>query len=313
MVNLVPIKIFKEFLNEIFSGNSFFKKIFWVYFFVFLIAPLGYLIRLLYSRTLDLAEFGLIYAILSFLSFISVFNNLGMSQSLIYYIPKYEARKDWDSIRNIVCYSFLFQLILNLIIIVVLFFISSYLAQTYFKYPSAEYILKIFLIVFLGTNMVSSITCLFNGLQKTTQVQFAQFLNHFLILSLSLIIVFFSLSDNLLESFSYIWAFVVIILVFYYFIYFRLAFPVLFEKLPAWNYSQFRSIFSYGFYSFIGQSMQILLLQIDIILITYFLTLESVGLYSNALSILSISTILLSPIIIFFIPMISKYKELKKN
>ena len=77
MGNMVPIKIFKEFLNEVFSGDSFFKKIFWVYFFVFLIAPLGYLIRLLYSRTLDLAEFGLIYAILSFLGFVSVFNNLG--------------------------------------------------------------------------------------------------------------------------------------------------------------------------------------------------------------------------------------------
>ncbi|MCA9496054.1 MAG: hypothetical protein KC589_03865, partial [Nanoarchaeota archaeon] len=58
--------LFKFILRELFKGNSFFKKVFWVYFFVFLVAPLSYLVRVLYSNNLDLADFGLIYSILAF-------------------------------------------------------------------------------------------------------------------------------------------------------------------------------------------------------------------------------------------------------
>ncbi|MCA9496948.1 MAG: oligosaccharide flippase family protein, partial [Nanoarchaeota archaeon] len=274
-------------------------------------APLSYLVRVLYSNNLDLADFGLIYSILAFLAFISMFSDFGLSESLVYYIPKYKLKNDWDSIRNMVFYSLIFQLISTIIIISFLFLFSSYLAANYFKYSSSELILKIFLFTYLGINLTASVKSLFVALQMNISYQFVDFLKYFMIVLFSSLVIFFNLSENLLYIFSLIWAFVHISLVFYYFIYLNFKLPILFDKFPNWNLSLFKKLFFYGFYLLIGNSIMVFLSQVDILMITYFLTLGSVGLYSNALSIQNILALIMTPITLFLIPMVSEYTESK--
>ena len=73
---------------------------FWIYLFTFLAAPLGYLIRILYARTLSVEEFGLIYSIIGFIALISIFNDLGFSETLNYYATRFYEKKQYAKVKG---------------------------------------------------------------------------------------------------------------------------------------------------------------------------------------------------------------------
>ena len=68
------------------------KRLSYVYFFALLVAPLGYLVRILYAKGFTVEEYGTFYALLALFGFLQVFCDLGFSQAIVYFIPKY--RKD---------------------------------------------------------------------------------------------------------------------------------------------------------------------------------------------------------------------------
>ena len=53
-------------------SDKFIRKGFWIYFFMFLIAPLGYIIKMIVSRDLSVEEVGMLYGVISFISLISI-------------------------------------------------------------------------------------------------------------------------------------------------------------------------------------------------------------------------------------------------
>ena len=61
----------------------------WLYFFTFLIAPAGYIIKLIVARELSVEDIGLFYSILWLIGIISTYNDLGLTEALQYYIPHY--------------------------------------------------------------------------------------------------------------------------------------------------------------------------------------------------------------------------------
>lgn len=70
-------------------ADKFVKKGFWIYFFTFLIAPLGYMTKVMISRDLSVEEVGMIYGVMSFLTLLSLYNDLGCTESLNYFLPKH--------------------------------------------------------------------------------------------------------------------------------------------------------------------------------------------------------------------------------
>jgi O-antigen/teichoic acid export membrane protein len=54
--------------NELLQDETLAKKLitkgFWVYFFTFFVAPIGYILRMLVSNTLSVAEVGIFYSVL---------------------------------------------------------------------------------------------------------------------------------------------------------------------------------------------------------------------------------------------------------
>lgn len=57
-------------------SEKFIKKGFWLYFFTFIIAPIGYIVKVMISRDLSVEEVGILYGIISFLMLLSVYNDL---------------------------------------------------------------------------------------------------------------------------------------------------------------------------------------------------------------------------------------------
>jgi O-antigen/teichoic acid export membrane protein len=61
----------KETLSE-----KFIKKGFWLYLFSFIIGPLGYFIKVIISRDLSVEEVGMVYGVISFVTFLAMYNDL---------------------------------------------------------------------------------------------------------------------------------------------------------------------------------------------------------------------------------------------
>ena len=117
-------------------AEKFIKKGFWLYLFSFLVGPLGYVVKIILSNDLTVDEIGLLYGILSLISLLSVYHDLGLTESLNFFLPKFIVQKDWTRFKSLLVYSFIAQFITSTLIGLVLFFSSGYLAEHYFR--SAE-------------------------------------------------------------------------------------------------------------------------------------------------------------------------------
>ena len=81
------------------EAHNFFRKSLWLYFFTFLAAPLGYFIKIIITSGLSVADVGLIYSVLSLVLLLSAYNDLGLTEALNYYLPRYRLEGD-DGMRR---------------------------------------------------------------------------------------------------------------------------------------------------------------------------------------------------------------------
>ncbi|MDO8610907.1 MAG: oligosaccharide flippase family protein, partial [bacterium] len=77
----------KKLTQRIFKGSAI------VLFFAILSSPIGYLLRIFYSQTLSIENFGLLYAVLALFTTLATYNDLGFGYSTSYFIPKYFKKK----------------------------------------------------------------------------------------------------------------------------------------------------------------------------------------------------------------------------
>ncbi|HLC96368.1 MAG TPA: flippase [Candidatus Nanoarchaeia archaeon] len=116
---------------------------------VFLMRALGslfaYLIRLVLARELTPTEYGLFYAVLTMVIFFIFFRDLGLGQALVKYIPEFQVHKKFDRIKTAIVSVCSFQFLSSLILCAAFFFAADYLALNYFKNPDAAVLLKLFI------------------------------------------------------------------------------------------------------------------------------------------------------------------------
>lgn len=154
------------------------KKGFWLYLFSYLVAPAGYLVRLLISNSPEVSveDVGVLYSIISLVTFLNVYNDLGLTESLQYFLPKFWIEKKYNWIKTIVWLSFLVQTATAVLIACGLRFGGERLANHYFHNPNAEIILKYFCLYFLGINIFQTLQSIFIAFQKTFDYQFVDFI-----------------------------------------------------------------------------------------------------------------------------------------
>ncbi|MDO4713479.1 MAG: hypothetical protein Q4B28_02250 [bacterium] len=153
------------------------KKGFWLYFFGYLIAPGGYLIRFLVTNSPEIlvADVGILYSIIGLVGFLNGYNDLGLTESLQYFLPKFWIKKQYNAIKTTIYLSLLVQLCSALLLIGGLRFGSEWLALHYFQHPSAASILKYFCLYFLGINLFQTFQTIFIAFQKTFDYQLVEF------------------------------------------------------------------------------------------------------------------------------------------
>lgn len=287
-------------------AEKFIKKGFWLYLFSFIIGPIWYIIKIIISWELTVSEVWILYWVISLITLVSAYNDLWLTDSLNFFVPKFITEKRYDKVKSILTYAFIAQMTTGISIAIFFFLGSTFLANNYFDSILAENVLKIFAFFFLWINIFQIISTFFMVVQNTFYNKIIEFLRMIFIL-LFVLWVFYLDMWNII-NFSYAWLFwlyiwiIIAIIIFikkYYNLYLKN------EKI-IWEKSLFKEIFKYALTIFIGMQAWVILWQMDMQMIILMIWTEPAWYYTNYLSIISIPFLLIWPIFYLLYPMFSQ-------
>ena len=290
------------------------KKGFWLYLFSYLVAPAGYLVRLLISNSPEVSveDVGVLYSIISLVTFLNVYNDLGLTESLQYFLPKFWIEKKYNWIKTIVWLSFLVQTATAVLIACGLRFGGERLANHYFHNPNAEIILKYFCLYFLGINIFQTLQSIFIAFQKTFDYQFVDFIRMRSIVWFT-VFCFFT-QRGTIERYSLNWIFGLTIgIIIAGFLYLKKYRSSLMQGTFERNEPMLKKYRNYALWAFLGANIGNIFGQIIQQMVIYFLGAEAAGYYTNFLSLFYIGNMVIGPIIGLIFPMVSELIEKKDN
>ncbi|PZM83942.1 hypothetical protein DLH72_03030 [Candidatus Gracilibacteria bacterium] len=287
-------------------SEKFIKKGFWLYIFSFIIGPIGYIIKIIISNEITVGELGILYGIISLVTLLSTYNDLGFTESLKYFVPKFITEKRNDKVKSVIFYALFAQIITSLFIALFFFFGADFIANNYFKSQQAKELLKIFAFFFIGINIFQTINNFFIAVQDTFSHKITEFFRMIFIL-FSVLFVFFGEYSSL-TNYAYSWLIglyigILITLYFFYKKYYKKYFS---DTKISFDRNLIKSIFKYSAISFLSAQVGVLLSQIDMQMIIVMLDTQKAGYYTNYLSIINIPFIILGPIFAFLFPVFSE-------
>lgn len=285
--------------------NAFFLTVYTV-----LAIPLGYLVRLQFSQYLTIEEFGLFYAIIGFFGLIGIFNDLGFSDTQIFFLPKYLQNKEYHKIKAAIKVQLLNQLVTTLLISAVIFFGANYLSHNFFHYDNATPIILLMIIYFIASDFFKNTQTLFTAFQERTIIGSSEFIR----LSLTTITLFLAFNIFRVEGLmivAWIWTIIYIFIAVIYSVIFVKQHPEIFKA----GYYPIREIYK----EFIPFSISILLINSASVifpatssfLLTYFRGVREVALYNIAEPISNILLTFVTPLSSLLFPLSSQLDELK--
>src|SRR3989344_6498944 len=89
---------------------------------------LGYILKLILARQMSVSDLGLFFSVLAFFGFMWSLKDIGIGTYVARKIPELEARKQEEKIRPLIATTFMFQLVVGIVITSVLFILSDFLA-----------------------------------------------------------------------------------------------------------------------------------------------------------------------------------------
>lgn len=246
-----------------------------------LAAFLGYVVRVYMARNLSVEEFGLFYAVFSFLGLFGFFKGLGLDRALIKFIPEFRHKNDYDSIKSSIIYVALIQFITNSLVIAGIYIFSGYLSSHFFHHPSAEWVLKLMAIAFFVDNFVFILKFAFQGFQKIFLFSGIDVVR--MVLILIIIYAGFRMGHGLISP---VLAYILtpsILLLIYFPILTRKIFPNFFRAKFIANKPLVKHLLFYSIFIVADDFGWLALGYSDSIMLTYFTGLVSVGLYNAAM------------------------------
>lgn len=287
-------------------AEKFIKKWFWLYLFTFIIAPIWYIAKIIITWIIPVEQVWILYWIISLITLISAYNDLWITESLNYFIPKYITEKRYDKVKTILVYALIAQMITWISIALIWFFWAEYIAENYFKSKEATDSLKIFSFFFILANIFHIITNFFMAIQDTFNNKFSEFIR--MISILIFVFSIFLLDFWNLTNFSYTWLFWLFFwLIFSFIIFYKKYYKIYLKTQPIlWDKKLFKTIFKYALVVFLWAQASVVLSQIDMLIIISMLWNRDAWYYTTYLSIINIPFMLIWPIFWLLFPIFSE-------
>lgn len=280
--------------------------------FVFIVfgALLGYFFRRYLALHLAVADYGLFFSILAFFSVLMLFVDLGLEAATAKMLIELRLKKEYHHMRSLVFSILCVQLLLSFVLYAAVFFLSDFLAESYFHAPSAGLLIRLLGIWFFTTPLIIFIAALLLGFERTTWYTALDFFR-MLFVFLSTLLFFFFFEEGILAP-VLAYAIINIILFCLYVPYLFSFFPHLFRISFSLEKEQILSVFSYGFLIALTSFGWLIITQTDVLTLTYLSTLENVGLYNVALPLSLLLLLFMRPIIAVYYPYVTSLVAQKK-
>lgn len=276
----------------------------------FLSSVLAYLIRILYSHSLSIEDYGLFYAVLSLPIVFTTYLDLGFGFSSVYFLPKFLKKNDYVKAWNVFIYGQAISLTMSVILASILIISAGYLSKHYFKVAGSEnliYILSIFLIAF---SLINGMIQIYSGMQKEKYYSSITLLRWLFTLVLSVIfslagfanVIFFALAWSIGHLIT---AIIYLILLFY-------KHQFITSNKITWDKKVFKGMFSLAIPAIAETFISSIFLMTVTFFLTFFKGVAEVGIYNIIYPLASIPIALLTPLNTLLLPLVSHLCEGEK-
>lgn len=276
-----------------------------VYIFAFLIAPTWYVVRVLLSNTLNVAEVWVFYSILWLITILSAYNDLGLTEALQYFLPKYWLEKKYDYYKTIWIVTFFMQLISWILIGWWLRLGAHRLSSNYFHTPETSSIIKLFSVYFIAINFFQALWSVYIAFQDVLYEKIVEMARMY---SIVIFTIIFRLTQSLsLTTWSYAWmAWLGVGLLLSVFLFFMKYAKTLTEWGFTWDKNLLKTQFKYAFWVFLWMNAWVLLWQVDQQMIIVILWSEAAWYYTNYLSLFTLYSLFALPVIGLLFPIMTE-------
>ncbi len=286
-------------------GQKLIKKGFWLYFFMIITAPVAYIIKVIVSNTLSVEDVWIFYSVYGLIVLVAIYNDLGLTESLQYFLPKYRLQKKINNCKTIVLLSLGTQLFFGTIIAIIMYLWADRLAINHFKAESAAGVIRTLCFFFIGINIVQVLTSLYYSFQDVTRYSRIEFAKTYTILWFTLV---FWLGYGLtLQNFSIAWILGIGAAIITGLVLFGKKYrSIITQGKLVRDTSLIKTQLKYAFRVFLSANTRTLLIQIDQQIIINLLGPESAGYFTNYLSMIMAYTVISMPILSLSFPIISE-------
>ncbi|MCS6982659.1 MAG: L-threonylcarbamoyladenylate synthase [Candidatus Absconditabacterales bacterium] len=291
----------------------------WLYLFTYLMAPLGYLVKIITAEMLSVEDFGMLYGLIGLVGLLGTYNDLGLTEALLHFLPKLHEPHHHRKRLGLIALASIAQITTSILISLFMIRGSSWLISGYLCASSCSpdliaqlpVILRRFGCYFLFLNIGQVINTVLLTHHDTL---WSQGLGRLRLCIILLGTIRLRRGDHgSLTGFIIVWIlgfFVQLAIGSYrlirtYGAFFRLSDTDMDGDPRRRDPPLTTSFISYGIQSLLGMNAGSILGHIDQQTILYFLGATTAGLMSVYLSINQIPILLLGPILGFVLPLVS--------
>lgn len=274
-----------------------------VFMFSIFAAFLGYIIRIVLARTLQPLEYGLFFAVFTFVSIIVIFRDLGMEGALVRFIPQFVAKKDWNSVKTSIVSTLLFNLVGGIVLLLVFILLAPWLATNYFRDSDATKLLIFFGIFQLASVSREILRNSFQGFQKIFLFSLMYLLENGLVLGFLFVLVSLTTLTATSVVIAYIISYFILTLLFLPS--FLRASHLLSAKVVALK-QQLRNLLTFGFFVTVGGLGSTIILYMDTLILTQSRSLTEVGIYNAVVPTVMVLTFFASSAVQVALPLFSE-------
>jgi O-antigen/teichoic acid export membrane protein len=255
------------------------KSSFIVLIMVVLASFLAYLVRIILARSLFIEDFGLFYAVFTFITFFSIFKDFGLRNASVKFIAEFNVKKEYGKIKTLLLTSWSFQLGFTLLLALLVFLSSNFLSSNYFQTEKSLILITIAILYLFSSLLYLNVRSFLKGFQEMFWFSIADPLK--LSLTIGLLFLFFHLNYGLLSPllafiFGEVIASIILLIPL-----FKYSF-ILKHKAENFKFMT-KKMFNFGIpvvFTGIGEKV---ISYIDILLLTYFGSLTVLAVYNVVL------------------------------
>lgn len=272
-----------------------------VYFFSFLVAPAWYLARVIASNSMSVEHVWIFYSILGFVGLLAIYNDLGLTEALQYFLPKYWIEKKYNAYKTIRWLTILMQFVSWLLIWWGLWLGSDWLAVHYFGDSNSTELLKLFSLYFVAINIFQALSSTYIAFQNVLYDKVTDAIRLYTMVIVSGLFWLNQSFDLIHFWYAWLWGLLVALMISVFLFLTTYAHTL---KLGTITIDRIvlKKQLSYAFWVFLWLNVGTVLWQVDQQIIILFLGAKSAGYYSNYLSLINIVGVILWPLFYLLFP-----------